>query len=102
MGLWTADGTLLASNDDRSQVPVDDGSYSQWDAYITYTFDTAGTYIIGLAEVSGGSSTPAYGGFTAGSNPFDHNDDYVLQVGLTNAVPIPGAVWLLGSGLPGN
>jgi hypothetical protein len=100
MGLWASDGTLLAQNDDRG-LPIDDGSYSQWDAHIDYTFDAAGVYIIGLAEVSGGSSTPAYGGFTAESNPFDYDDDYVLQVGLTNAVPIPGAVWLLGSGILG-
>lgn len=80
---------------------MDDGSNSQWDAYITYDFDAAGIYIIGLAEVSGGSSIPENGGFSSGSNPFDYADDYVLQVGLTNTVPIPGAVWLLGSGLFG-
>ena len=100
MGLWASDGTLLVQNDDRG-LPIDDGSYSQWDAHIDYTFNAAGIYIVGLAEVSGGSSTPAEGGFTSGSNPFDDNDDYVLQVGLTNAVPIPGALWLLGSGLIG-
>ncbi len=32
---------------------------------------------------------------------FDDNNEIVGMIGMTNAVPIPGAVWLLGSGLIG-
>ena len=47
---------------------------------------TAGTYILGFDDGGGNPS------------PDDNHDDFILAF---QAVPIPGAVWLLGSGLVG-
>ncbi|MEZ6146189.1 MAG: DVUA0089 family protein [Planctomycetaceae bacterium] len=91
--LYAADGTLLAQNDNIPLAdPVDAGSMTRSDPYIDYTFASAGTYIIGVAETG---SIGAPGGII-GDAP-DVGDFYILNASVTG-VPEPTTIALFGAG----
>ncbi|MEW6221092.1 MAG: VPLPA-CTERM sorting domain-containing protein [Thermodesulfobacteriota bacterium] len=102
------------------------GYYSSLDGYLTSFFQTAqpantyvnsridltplgpvtGSFFIRLYEV--GNTQAGGSGATAATGTFRVGDYYdgvtyydTIVTGQTSAVPVPGAVWLLGSGLAG-
>jgi Ca2+-binding RTX toxin-like protein len=72
--LYQSDGTTLLDTNDDAAV-VDTGSTSVRDSYLTYTFATAGTYLINIIE---------YG--AADGNTFEANDEFMLHISLTSQV----------------
>ncbi|MGF1643178.1 MAG: DVUA0089 family protein [Thiotrichales bacterium] len=97
LALWTAAGTVLAENDDHSTTAGAGGSVHNFDAFIQYLFDSAGDYIVGVARYSASATSSGWTGGVIGEG-----QDYRLQVALMSPVtpvPLPGAVWLFGSGL---
>ncbi|BDQ34008.1 VPLPA-CTERM sorting domain-containing protein [Pseudodesulfovibrio portus] len=92
--LYDTDGTrLLAYNDDSGADCAGDLESDTFNSFFRYTFNTAGTYYIRVGQYL--QSGSLYGG------PLVADATYHLHVGTTNPTPIPGAVWLLGSGLVG-
>jgi Ca2+-binding RTX toxin-like protein len=90
--IFQADGVTQLSgayNDDNSA--LDEGSSSTRDSYLTYTFATAGTYLINISEYDDGT----------GAN-FDTNDEFMLHISLTgqafSADPTSGNDSLNGQG----
>ncbi|MEQ9000947.1 MAG: filamentous hemagglutinin N-terminal domain-containing protein [Coleofasciculus sp. B1-GNL1-01] len=53
--LFDAQGGLLASNDDAPTTQGADGSISIADSYISFNFDTPGTYVIGVGKYNSNS-----------------------------------------------
>ncbi len=106
---------IYASNDDSAGNFGDDGTIRGNDSYISETFE-AGDYIIAISSCG----YPAYGEYPGyftvdeavdGYNqraiiPYsegegDHGDYRITVSGDVSAVPLPAAVWLLGSGIAG-
>ncbi len=102
LGLWDSAGNVLAENDDYSYTAGAGGSVHNYDAYIDYTFDSPGTYIIGVAEYYASAGT---GGWSGGIP--DSGDTYTLQVSIEGhgigqqPVPEPSTILLMGAGLLG-
>ena len=90
--LYQTDGTFLAENDDSSVDDGASGSISELDSFLEYTFATAGTYVIGVAEFG---STGDPGGIT-GSGP-SAGTRYTLQVSVENH-EIPDATAIMDIG----
>ncbi len=95
LALWDAAGSVLAENDDFSTSAGAGGSVHNYDAFIEYLFTSPGDYIIGVAQYFASAGPAGWSGGVIGTG-----QDYVLQVALT-PVPVPGALWLFGSGLLG-
>jgi Ca2+-binding RTX toxin-like protein len=78
--------TVLQRNDDAA---LDVGSTSIRDSSLTYTFATAGTYLINIRELAEG-----------GSENFETNDEFMLHISLTGqafaADPAGGSDYILG------
>ncbi len=72
-------GNFLVGNNQSDISNGADGSLSLSDAYLEYTFGTAGRYIIGVGEYD---SFGAYGGITC--NLPDSGDNYRLNVSIQN------------------
>ena len=100
IALWDSGGNFLKSNDDSSTQFGANGSTSSLDAFIEHTFSSAGTFVVGVAR---SVTAPENGGWQSGGNVLRPGDNYTLQVSLESPapVPVPAAVWLLGSGLVG-
>lgn len=80
--LYDADGNVIASDDDSS--PIDPGSATIRDSYLTFTFDTTNFYYIEVIH---------YGG-----SPLPVNSEYTLTISLTGS---PIATATAGSKLEG-
>jgi hypothetical protein len=102
-------GSIYASNDDSAGNFGNDGTIRGNDAYISQVFE-AGDYIIAISscgyspyfsvdEAVAGLNQKAIIPYTAGEG--DHGDYRITVSGDVSAVPVPAAVWLLGSGLTG-
>ncbi len=105
IAIWNNKGEVISFNDDISTVAGADGSSSTLDAFIQYTFDTSGTYVIGVAEFNSTASENGWSG-----NVIDSSDKYTLNIALgrniiqtkaTNpsSVPIPPAIYLFLIGI---
>ncbi|MBM4300721.1 MAG: PEP-CTERM sorting domain-containing protein [Deltaproteobacteria bacterium] len=108
--LWTATGNLIAENDDNSSVNPLTQTY--WDSGFILPTLAAGNYQFTVAAYSNFAkgSTLADGFSYDGQTPIPIEQHWVKAPGYysvwfdgvdqaTSNVPIPGAVWLLGSGL---
>ena len=101
-----AGSNLYTSNDDASSnAGRDDGSISNADSYISQDFD-AGDYILAISdyafdidEAVAGLNQSCTIPYTSGVG--DYGDYQITFTGDVSVVPIPGALWLLGSGLLG-
>jgi hypothetical protein len=85
--LFDGAGNFLDQNDDDSPASGAGGSTSSLDAYLTYTFDAPGTYVILVGENNTFYAT-FFGSFLE-KTPLDPGDTYVLQVSLSDH-PIGG------------
>ena len=99
IALWDSAGNFLKFNDDSSITSGANGSTSGLDAFIEHTFSSAGSFVVGVAR-SGAAATN--NGWSSG-NVLLPGDNYTLQTSLEAPapVPVPAAVWLLGSGIVG-
>jgi len=83
--LFDTDGTsYLADNDDAAFNGPGDLVVDTFNSFLSYSFDTAGTYFIRVGEWNTGT--------------LDTDATYQLHV---SSVPIPAAGWLFGTGLLG-
>ncbi|MGD9160295.1 MAG: DVUA0089 family protein [Desulfobacteraceae bacterium] len=100
---------IYVSNDDSLGSFGADGTISGKDSYISQAFD-AGNYIIAISscgyapffsveEAVAGLNQKAIIPYSLGEG--DHGDYRIAVTGDVSAVPLPGAVWLLGSGIIG-
>ncbi len=100
---------LYVSNDDNSSNFGTDGTIRGNDSYISQEFD-AGDYIIAISssgyppyfsvdEAVAGLNNKAIIPYTSGEG--DHGDYRIAVSGDVSAVPVPGAIFLLGAGLLG-
>ena len=74
--LYNTSGTFLAGNDDSS---LDPGSTSSLDSRLTYTFTSAGTYVVGVGKYNSVGS----GGGITGATP-STDEFYTLHISLEN------------------
>lgn len=102
-----AGSNIYASNDDApdSSVGRDDGSIRNNDSYISQDFEP-GNYILAISdyafdidEAVSGLNERCTIPYTSGVG--DYGDYQITFTGDVSVVPIPGAIWLLGSGLLG-
>ena len=101
-----AESNLYTFNDDASSdVGREDGSIRNNDSYISQYFDS-GNYILAISdyafdidEAVSGLNESCTIPYTSGVG--DYGDYQITFTGDVSVVPIPGAVWLLGSGLLG-
>lgn len=85
VGLFSSDGQLLARDDDAGP---------GYDSLLSYTTSAAGTYFAAV----GGYVNSGFGFESGGASNFQYN----LTIShVASAVPVPAAVWLLGTGLLG-
>jgi hypothetical protein len=100
IGLWSADGTLLAVDDDDPRPwgfpgpSADSGSFDITDPYLQLGGLAAGSYVIGVAY--SGANALAGGWATGGEIPA--GGMYALNVSVAS-VPEPAAAWLCFAGL---
>jgi hypothetical protein len=110
--LWTGTGNLIAENDDNAT--VNPATQTYWDSGFTLATLAAGNYLFTVAAYDNfASGTTLADGFRYdGQTPVPIEQWWVDAPGYysvwfdgvdtaTNPVPLPGAVWLLGSGLVG-
>ncbi len=93
---WVAQNLMMIECD---ELFIDSGSDNWFDPILEWTFASAGTYVIGVAEFN---SFDVGGGFRG--NEQDFGDTYTLQIsrdGVTLALPEPGTLALFGIGLAG-
>lgn len=101
---------IYASNDDSAANFGNDGTIRGNDSFISQDFE-AGDYIIAISSCGYPSDYFSVGEALAGLNqnaiiPYttgegDHGDYRITVSGDVSAVPVPAAVWLLGSGIAG-
>ncbi len=99
---------IFASNDDSFSEGFSDGTVRGNDSYISQQFE-AGDYIIAISSCGYPSEYFSINEAVAGLNqkaiiPYslgegDYGDYRITVTGDVSAVPLPGAVWLLGSGI---
>jgi hypothetical protein len=100
---------VYASNDDSTGNFGSDGTVRGNDSYLSQVFE-AGEYIIAISscgyspyfsvdEAVAGVNQKAIIPYSAGEG--DHGDYRIAVTGDVSAVPVPGAAWLLGSGVLG-
>jgi filamentous hemagglutinin family protein len=77
--LFDSAGNSLAENDDSSMLLRAGGSTSRLDSFISYEFETPGTYIIGVGRYY---SYPRNGSIAG--NPLVPENQYTLQVAIDN------------------
>ncbi len=96
IALFDASFNVLSINDDIDELfpfPIDPGSVSEFDSFIEVVLPTTGLYFIGV------------GSFTEdGIAPVPAGAGYTLHISSGSAispspVPVPAAIWLLGSSL---
>lgn len=93
VAIWSADGTLIAENDDRGS--TDPGSSHPWDSYLYLSNMDAGTYVVGVARYPANAMD---GGWDSGNSAvIPANSSYTLQISA--AVPEPETWGLMLSGL---
>ena len=102
-----AGNNLYTFNDDAPGADVgrEDGSIRNNDSYISQYFE-AGNYILAISdyafdidEAVAGLNQSCTIPYTSGVG--DYGDYQITFTGDVSVVPIPGAIWLLGSGLLG-
>ena len=101
-------GNIYASNDDSFSEGFGDGTVRGNDSYISQQFE-AGNYILAMSscgypseyfsidEAVEGLNQKAIIPYSLGEG--DHGDYRIAVTGDVSAVPLPGALWLLGSGI---
>ena len=102
-----AESNLYTSNDDASGSDVgrEDGSIRNNDSYISQYFEpgnyilTISDYAFDIDEAVAGLNQNCTIPYTSGVG--DHGDYQITFTGDVSVVPIPGAIWLFGSGLLG-
>lgn len=75
-----ATGEILASNDDAQETLGGSGSIVNQDSYISTTFSTPGTYVVGVGEFDAISSSLNL----LEGDRVDRGDTYTLQISLEN------------------
>jgi hypothetical protein len=101
---------IYASNDDSSSAGFDDGTIRGNDSFLSQFFE-AGDYILAVSscgyppdyftvdEAVAGLNQKAIIPYSSGEG--DWGDYRIAVTGDVSAVPLPAAVWLLGSGVAG-
>jgi hypothetical protein len=96
VGLFSADGTRLA---------VDDDGGPGYDSKLTYLINNPGTYyaaVAGFDDFNFDGIADLFADEGSGSSIPNSNFQYTLQIAAVNGpapVPVPAAGWLLGSAL---
>jgi len=116
-GVWKSDGTnynLIAENDDDATINPTNQTY--WDSGMIFSSLTAGDYLFTIATYDNFANGPTLtdgfrytsatpillANWDQPSNGTGKGTYYRVNLeGVSSAVPIPGALWLLGSGIFG-
>jgi len=91
-------GSLVALNDDGSNAGFGDGSTSGRDSFLWFTTLAAGDYVLAVDHYGATEATLRGTDSSIVGTKLDYQLTFSSDV---SAVPVPAAVWLLGSGLMG-
>ncbi len=109
LSIFNSAGTLIHQNDDSNET-FGDGSVHRYDSYLNVDL-TSGDYTVGVSSYpyARGISNLTLNAFFALDDGFDVGENFNWQLttntqlttALVSAVPVPAAIWFMGSGLLG-
>ncbi len=99
IALWDESGSVLSFNDNFNITAGANGSSSEFDSFIQYTFTTTGRFIVGVAKSDATADTNGWIG-----NALEAVDSYTLNIALGTGfaqtpVPLPPSIILFLSGI---